>query len=172
MARNPTERCLDALSEIIAFHSKLKKGPEDNTWGWVIERIASALGARAATYYACLPGKGQLQPRSVLGVAAPDIAGSSIDIRTGLCGWVAREKEPLLVEDAYKDERFFRDVDELTGFRTRSVVAVPLEDGSELKGVVQVLNKRAGPFSQDDLRFVQAACRATALALRALRARS
>ncbi len=58
----------------------------------------------------------------------------------GIAGWVLEHGQPLLVEDAYSDARFFPEVDKRTGFRTRSILCVPLlRKGSEI-GVLQVLN--------------------------------
>lgn len=58
----------------------------------------------------------------------------------GVSGWVLEHGQPLLVEDAYADPRFYREADVLTGFRTRSIICVPLlRKGVEI-GVLQVLN--------------------------------
>ncbi|MEA3210183.1 MAG: phosphoserine phosphatase RsbU/P [Chthoniobacter sp.] len=58
----------------------------------------------------------------------------------GISGWVLENKRSLLVPDAYADPRFFRETDKQTGFRTRSILCVPLlRKGKEI-GVLQVLN--------------------------------
>ena len=90
-------------------------------------------------------------------------------VATGICGWTARHREPALVDDAYADERFFKDVDTVSHVKTRTVITAPLLDRADLAGVLQFINKRSGPFTPDDLRLVLAACRATATALRCLR---
>ena len=56
------------------------------------------------------------------------------------------------IDDVYLDERFNRDVDKKTGYRTRSMICVTLrdEDGSSF-GVIQGMNKKNGQlFSADD----------------------
>jgi len=58
----------------------------------------------------------------------------------GIAGWVLEHEKPTLVEDAYADERFFREMDKLTGFRTRSILCVPLWSEGVVIGVLQVLN--------------------------------
>lgn len=58
----------------------------------------------------------------------------------GIAGWVLEKREPLLVPDAYADARFYRQADQQTGFRSRSILCVPLaRDGVEI-GVLQGLN--------------------------------
>jgi len=69
----------------------------------------------------------------------------AIPIGEGIAGWIAREKQPLLIEDAQKDSRFFNKVDKSTGFVTRSILGVPVLYGDELLGVIEVLNARGKP---------------------------
>lgn len=74
----------------------------------------------------------------------------------GIAGAAATSKTTVNVPDAYADGRFNRQVDLTTGFRTRSILACPLLgfDG-ELVGVLQVLNKRGGPFTDADQRLAE-----------------
>ncbi len=75
----------------------------------------------------------------------------------GLAGAVAESGETLLIEDAYADPRFDRSVDASTGYRTRSILVVPLRLRSgEIVGVLELLNKRGGRFTSADAEFLQA----------------
>ncbi|MGV3532549.1 MAG: PP2C family protein-serine/threonine phosphatase [Chthoniobacteraceae bacterium] len=58
----------------------------------------------------------------------------------GVAGWVLENRAPLLVPDAYKDPRFFPEVDRQTNFKTRSILCVPLLRGNTEIGVLQGLN--------------------------------
>jgi PAS domain-containing protein len=172
MTTASSEVLLSALYDLIDIYAQAKEPDEDKLWSRVTEKLCAALNAEAATYYAYLSSKKQLLPRYALGPRAEDLMGTPVDLRTGLCGWVATYREPLLVDDAYKDDRFLKEVDLVTGFRTLSVLAIPLFDRLELTGVIQLMNKRSGLFTRDDLRFVQAACAGTSVALRALKLES
>ena len=60
----------------------------------------------------------------------------------GLAGHVARCGETINIEDAHKDARFNSTIDKETGYRTRSLLCVPMIDGrGETIGVVQCINK-------------------------------
>ena len=84
----------------------------------------------------------------------------------GLAGQVAETGEVVCLDDAYEDERFDRSVDQSTGFRTRSLLAVPMQLRSgEIIGVVEVLNKRDGVFDEDDEAFLDAFGTQAAVAL-------
>lgn len=87
-----------------------------------------------------------------------------VDIRIGLtqgiAGHVATTEQTVVVEDAYKDHRFCRDIDQRSGFRTRSVLCLPvmgaLKDGDRaVIGVLQVINKFDGTFTADDSELLQ-----------------
>ena len=80
----------------------------------------------------------------VLGERAADILGDSIELEMGqgVAGWVAQERKPKIIPDPYDDVRFYRKVDEQTGFVTRTLVAVPVLFGEELLGVIEVLNAK------------------------------
>lgn len=69
----------------------------------------------------------------------------------GIAGWVMRSAEPLLVADVAGDTRFAAEYDEKTGFETRSMLCVPLRVGGQTWGVLQLLNKLDGEFTDGDL---------------------
>jgi signal transduction histidine kinase/putative methionine-R-sulfoxide reductase with GAF domain len=73
----------------------------------------------------------------------------------GVAGWTARHGRPLLVHDAYKDERFDSSWDREFGFTTYSIICHPITDqrGSVI-GVIEALNKQDGLFDQNDLNLL------------------
>ena len=76
-----------------------------------------------------------------------------LPLGVGIAGWVAQNRVPLLIPDAYEDPRFNREADKRSGFRTRSIVCVPLMIQERNLGVVQVLNPtNKESFQEDDLR--------------------
>ncbi|WNG42474.1 GAF domain-containing protein [Archangium violaceum] len=82
--------------------------------------------------------------------------GSKNEIRlpvgNGIAGQVAQTGEVINLPDAYADERFNRTFDNLSGYRTQSVLCVPMRDANgEVTGVIQALNKLSGhPFDSED----------------------
>jgi sigma-B regulation protein RsbU (phosphoserine phosphatase) len=84
----------------------------------------------------------------------------------GIAGAVAEDGKPLLLEDAYTHPKFYRGHDEATGYRTKSMITVPLKVGERITGVAQVINRlddRA--FDQDDLDLFIALCSLAAIAI-------
>src|SRR5512141_599435 len=77
----------------------------------------------------------------------------------GIAGTVAEEGTPLLLEDAYTHPKFFRGNDDATGYRTKSMITVPLKVGNRVTGVAQVINRLDdGAFDTDDLELFLALC--------------
>ncbi len=162
----------ETLSELIGFLNTVKDSDDDRVWSRVLDKLAAAIDCEAATYFLYLPKTCQLAARSTLGAAGHQVETHRVDAGQGLCGWVAKYREPLLVDDAYADRRFMREFDEASGFKTRSVLAMPLYDRLDLVGVLELINKRSGPFNAADLALTQSACQATSHALRSLRLES
>jgi sigma-B regulation protein RsbU (phosphoserine phosphatase) len=84
----------------------------------------------------------------------------------GIAGTVAQEGKPLLLEDAYAHPKFYRGHDEATGYRTKSMITVPLKVREQVTGVAQVINRLDGkPFDADDLELFIALCSMVAIAI-------
>ncbi|GFG29788.1 hypothetical protein Cfor_03292 [Coptotermes formosanus] len=79
---------------------------------------------------------------------------SSKEIRfplgTGIAGQVAKTGEVLNITDAYCDKRFNSTVDKLTGYRTKTILCMPIFIRGNIIGVVQMVNKHSGVFTKED----------------------
>ena len=88
-----------------------------------------------------LNGSGELEMAAARGgVAAKPESKIVVPRGKGISGWVLESGEPLLVADAYSDSRFFSQVDQQLGFRTRSLLCVPMRRKEKEIGVLQILN--------------------------------
>ncbi len=85
---------------------------------------------------------------------------------SGVAGHVFQTGEGEIINDAYNHERFNRTVDEQTGYTTHSIVCAPVRTvRGDVIGVIQILNKRHGGFTQDDLELLEAMTTQATLAL-------
>jgi signal transduction histidine kinase len=84
------------------------------------------------------------------GVASGVLRHMTLAVGEGIAGTVAATGEPIVVRDAETDPRVARRVDAQTGFRTRSILCVPIRFRGRVTGVIQVLNKHAGTFTEQD----------------------
>jgi len=75
----------------------------------------------------------------------------------GIAGACATEKKPINIKDAYQDERFNREVDQRTGYRTQTILCMPIKSFSgDIIGVSQFINKKGSSFSLADEQLVTA----------------
>jgi len=134
-----------ALARDQAYQSMLEQALRVFT-----RRVSELLEAERASLFLVDRRRGEL----VLRVAQDVERGDSVRIplASGIAGAAATSGKPVRVADAYQDPRFNRDVDLRTGFRTRSVLCLPLHDRSgEVFAVTQLLNRRDGqPFDAAD----------------------
>ncbi|HVB16149.1 MAG TPA: adenylate/guanylate cyclase domain-containing protein [Stellaceae bacterium] len=108
------------------------------------------LDADRAAVFSYDPLTEELGTRQAEGLGARELR---IDSGLGLVGAAFRTGEIVNVADAYLDARFNPALDWQTGYRTRSVLCAPIDgnDGRRV-GVVQLLNKRRGVFTEADER--------------------
>ncbi len=85
----------------------------------------------------------------------------TLEMGQGIAGWVAQNLKPLVIPDVGSDKRFYRDADKLTGFTTKSIIAVPLIGRGGLIGVAEVIN----PKKDYDMEIFQLLCRQFAIAI-------
>lgn len=121
----------------------------------LLEVIATAatsvLDCERATVFLVDREKGELHSRLATGLDASPAAEIRFPIGRGIAGEVARTGAAVNIPDAYADDRFNPEFDRRSGFRTANLLTLPLtgHDGA-IVGVLQVLNKRGGPFGGRD----------------------
>jgi len=110
----------------------------------VLEEAVSRLGADRGGIFLHEPSENALYGFAMTGVTlSPSLR---LDASRGIVGEVVRTGATLNIPDAYSDARFAKEVDVLTGYRTRSIVCAPIlshEAGSaksRVWGALELLN--------------------------------
>ncbi len=83
-----------------------------------------------------------------------------IPYHAGFVGHAVLTGESILVEDAYKDARFLPDVDRQTGYRTKAVLCIPIQNQEgTIIGAYQAINKMTltSVFNEKDLKYLSLA---------------
>ncbi|MBI2071320.1 MAG: HD domain-containing protein [Elusimicrobia bacterium] len=116
------------------------------------KEIKQLLSAERVTIFLLDPKKEELFARSATGLDTRMTASLRFPVSQGIAGYVVRTGRSANVKNAYRDKRFDPRFDELSGFKTGSVLAVPLKNStSEIIGVLEVFNKKGGSkFSKED----------------------
>jgi len=132
----------------------------------IIRVTEKALGASASSVLLLDFEKEELYFKFVQGSAEGMLKEATLGTETGIAGWVARHGEPLVINDVTKDHRFCSDIDDITGFTTKSILCAPLQARGKTIGVIEVLNKRDGTeFDERDLQTLMAVARTATTAI-------
>lgn len=120
----------------------------ESLFGLIVEQTTELLGAECCTVFVHDEQTNQLW--SIVGTGLEKMT-IRIPADVGIAGWVFSRQEPLLINDAYSDPRFCRDVDKTTGLVTRNILCIPLINRSGMCiGSLEALNKKDGDFTDKD----------------------
>ena len=119
---NGMSSCLSILTDFVGC---------ENSFAWIYDDNESRL------YIVACSGK-------------TDVTGVSIDSDQGILGYTFNRQEVVVIDDTDNDARFSANLDEETGFKTKSMLAVPLKTKIGVYGCLQLINKQDGDFTEED----------------------
>lgn len=118
----------------------------------VLEKVGDILSAKNWSLILVDESTKELYFEIVVGDFADKIKNKRLKAIEGVAGWVFTHKEPLLVPNVEKDKRFSPIIDNVTGFKTKSIICCPLICRNNVLGVIELINKKIGEeFTEDDL---------------------
>ena len=96
----------------------------------------------------------------------PPPKGTALPWDKGIAGSVFQTGNPIVTRDVKNDQRHWPDVDEITGYATHDLIAIPLKrwEGEPI-GVLEVINKRNGVLNQDDVSILSIISAFTAISI-------
>ena len=114
----------------------------------IAEETKIAIQADRCTVFMLDKDKNELWSKVALGLGSQEIR---FPADKGLAGYVVKTGEPLNIPDAYNDPRFNSDIDKETGYKTKTILCMPIKNNNqEIIGAFQVLNKNNGVFTKGD----------------------
>ena len=131
----------------------------------IVEAAMELTDSEAASLLLYDPQAHQLYFEAATNDLVDQLGRTAVPAEDSIAGWVFTNREPLVVQDALRDSRFFREVDVLTRFSTSSVMGVPLRTKDKTLGVIEAVNKLNGTFDQEDVRLLQALAAQAAVAI-------
>lgn len=142
--------------------STLKLGP---LLQFIMEAAAEICGAEAASLLLVDKNTNELRFAAALEEAAQKLVGMVVPMEGSIAGSIVAEDRALVIDDVADDPRHYDGVDEQIAFQTRSILGVPLRMADQLVGVLEVLNKREGPFSAEDIYYIEILAAQAAVAI-------
>ena len=128
-------KALLGVAKALASEIKL-----DNLLQVIVAKAAEVMDAERATLFLYDKPRNELWSKTTQKLEINEIR---VALGVGIAGTVAKTRALINIGDAYADPRFDSTFDKQTGYRTRSILCLPLiGNGDSLVGVIQVLNKR------------------------------
>ncbi len=126
----------------------------DRLLALIMEKVRELMQADRATLFLVSEDGTELWSKVLDGGESQEIR---LTVGEGIAGWVASSGEVVNIADAYIDNRFQPAVDLRSGYRTKSILCVAMRDTTGgITGVMQLLNKKDGPFLEEDEELLSA----------------
>ena len=107
----------------------------------IVDVARAIFGAKASSIFLLDTATDELVFEAVSGEGEGDLVGMRIPSSTGIAGWVLVTGQPIVIDDLQQDPRFARQAAERTGYVPKGLMAVPLVNGENTLGVLQVLDR-------------------------------
>ena len=159
-------RLLKRYARLLDVSSELVSTLDQETLLHHIAEVARELTtSEASSILLYDPQTNHLYFEAATGPLKEGFSRSAVPTDNSIAGWIYSNQEPLLVEDTKADSRFFADIDLQTNFLTRSILGVPLQTKDKTIGVIEVLNKEHGTFTEDDQLILRSLAAQAAIAI-------
>jgi len=150
-----SERMQKMLKEMVTLHEithALESSDNlDSLLEYIMQKSQNVMSAEAASLMLVIEETNELEFMVTLGPKATAVKPFRLPIGKGISGWVAQTGEAVLIADAYSDSRFDPSFDKRSGFKTDSMLCVPMIHQSKVVGVMTLINKMDGkPFNEND----------------------
>jgi len=127
----------------------------DEVFNSILESAIYLLNADGGTIFLKDKETEELIFEKVKGEKEKNLLGKRLKKGEGLVGWVVEKGEGVVVNNVLKDKRFSPYFDEITGFKTGSVICAPLKVNDDIIGAIEIVNSvYKKPFTEYDLKLV------------------
>lgn len=144
---------LTRLAEISAvLNSTFKLKPLLST---IMDAAAEITESDAASVLLLDAKTGELRfAATTTGDTGQHLLGKSVPIEGSIAGTALRDNRVVASDDVSNDPRHYRKIDDQNDYNTRNILAVPMRSKNRVIGVLEAINKRQIPWTQDDTNYL------------------
>ena len=129
----------------------------------LVQQLMNQTSSERGSIFIIDQNTGHLYSLYAHGLDEPNI---QLNLKLGIAGLVAVSGQVLNIKDAASDNRFDSSIDKKTGYRTKTILALPLIDqNGENIGVIEVINKYKGVFDNADINILKGLSSIVAIAI-------
>jgi signal transduction histidine kinase/putative methionine-R-sulfoxide reductase with GAF domain len=126
----------------------------DKLLALIMEKTTQLMDADRSTLFLLDQDRGELWSKVMQGDQQQEIR---VALGDGVAGWVGQTGEAVNIPNAYDDPRFNDEFDRKSGYRTETILCLPMRNHrGKVIGVIQVLNKNQGSFTRTDEKLLNA----------------
>src|SRR5512145_2091606 len=142
---------LDSYLRVIEISRDLASTLDLNTLlDGIVRAAADVTRAEAASILLYDDTARQLYFQVATNIDEPTMRGFIVPLDKSIAGWIVTNRKSLRIDDAHKDDRHFTEVEQTIGYETHSLLGIPLITKNKVVGVLEVLNKKKGRFTDPD----------------------
>ena len=142
------------LEDIFQYSQELLRISDFNKlYTRIMELLTQFLDAKAGSIILKSENDKKLYFYFASGTKASTLKKLKIPSGKGVAGWVMDKQKSIIVENPQENPLFYDNIDKKTGFHTKNIIAVPLIGHKNILGVLEILNKNEGAFTQKGLHF-------------------
>ncbi len=131
----------------------------DSLLEYIMKKSREVMQAESASLMLVIEESNELEFKVVLGPKATAVKPFRLPIGQGIAGWVAQTGQPVLIPDCYSDARFDPSFDKRSGYKTRTMLCVPMIHKGKIVGVMSILNRLdLKPFDENDQTLIYHIC--------------
>jgi signal transduction histidine kinase len=165
--KRPGDKRRRELETILRFTALINSSLRiEDVLNYAMEWAEEFMDAEASTVYELDEEKNELFIWIARGEKKEPVERIKFELGQGISGHVVQTGQPMVIQDVRKEKRFSPKFDKITGFRTRSMICVPLNLRGKTIGALQVLNKKSGDlFTQIDVELLTSMSQQIAVAM-------
>ena len=165
--KDPGDERRRELETILRFTALINSSLRiEDVLNYAMKWAEEFMDAEASTVYELDEEKSELFIRIARGKKKESVEKIKFELGKGISGHVVQTGQPMVIQDVRKEKRFSPKFDRITGFRTRSMICVPLILRGKTVGALQVLNKKSGDlFTQIDVELLTSMSQQIAVAM-------
>jgi two-component system phosphate regulon sensor histidine kinase PhoR len=116
----------------------------------IVNAAADVSNAEEASILMYDPIKEELYFQAATNLNTQLKRGMKVPIEKSIAGWIVENKEPVIVDDPQSDSRHFDHIAEITNIKVHSLLGIPMITKRDIIGVLEVINKKDGAFTEED----------------------
>jgi signal transduction histidine kinase len=165
--KDPGDERRRELETILRFTALINSSLRiEDVLNYAMEWAEEFIDAEASTVYELDEENSELFIRIARGEKKEFVERIKFELGQGISGHVVQTGQPMVIQDVRKEKRFSPKFDRITGFRTRSMICVPLILRGKTIGALQVLNKKSGDlFTKIDVELLTSMSQQIAVAM-------